>query len=277
MSIALWSFIILVVLFLAGISLLKRTTNVDRTNADYQRRILDFWEGQAPQKIHGKIKYADMKLVRYLMGNENEERVPYLLDYSAQDSFVHPAMIICPGGSYTFRSEKVEGIEIAQWLNSIGISAFVLNYRVEPYKHPVPLADLTRAIQYLRAHATKYRIDPERIGVLGSSAGAHLATTLGVHFGSVEDATNNMVTEENCRPAVLILSQPVVTLEEYDCQTDVEKRSIKKLLGENPPASMLAFLSNEKHVTRETPPSFIWATKTDPMVNPKNAQLFADA
>jgi acetyl esterase/lipase len=265
------SIAVLLVLIAGGCVSLKRMTNIDRSTSDYQNRKIDFWNGSVPFKRQGKIEYTDMKFVRYLMGNEYEEQVPYMLDYSLKGPTSQPAMIICPGGSYAFRSEKIEGTEIAGWLNSIGISAFVLNYRVEPYKHPVPITDATQAIKFLRAHAAMYKINPKKIGVIGFSAGGHLAATLATN-NDLENHTNISDQQSN-RPDVLILCYPVITLSGEHAHHGV----IKKLLGENPTDSLLNSLSSQNLVTPQTPPTFIWTTKNDNMLDYQNSELFAEA
>jgi acetyl esterase/lipase len=269
--------LILTVLLSVGCIVLQRKMNIDRTTADYQNRKIDIWNGNVPSKIAGIPKYDDLKFARFLFGNEHEEDVPYMLDYSLADTNAKPAILILPGGSYAFRVEKAEGTEVAEWFNSMGVSAFVLNYRVEPYKHPIPLWDVTRAIKYLRANAKTFHLNPNKIGVIGFSAGGHLAATLGTQFDLGSPSATDEIDKQSSKPDALILCYPLITMDKYAGQTDTEKRCIKKLLGENPSDSLLHALSLEKNVTNQTPPTFIWTTQTDDMVNPINAQLFSDS
>lgn len=262
-----------ILLFLSAVFVLKRSLNVDRTLPEYLNRKIDFWNGNTPHTIHGNIEYHDLKFTRYLVGNDREEEVPYLLDYALYDVTDASALIILPGGSYAFRSEKTEGIDVAKWLNTVGISAFVLNYRVDPYKHPAPLEDVTQAIRYLRANAKRFHINPERIGVMGFSAGGHLAASLGTHYSEGDPLTDDVIQQQCSRPDVMILCYPVITmLGEYS-----NMLSRNKLLG-NDPSDGLAFgLSCEKQVTSSTPPTFIWTTMTDARVDYHNSELFVQS
>jgi acetyl esterase/lipase len=178
------------------------------------------------------------------------------------------AVIVCPGGGYQGRAEH-EGGPIAEWLNKIGISAFVLDYRVAPYKYPCPLLDAQRAIRYVRSNAEKFGIDAGRVGILGFSAGGHLASTAGTHYDAGKKDSNDPVDQESCRPDLMILCYPVVTFGELR-----HDGSMVNLLGENPPQDMRDLLSGEKQITGDTPPAFLWHTGDDE-VRPENSMLFA--
>ncbi|WP_423219845.1 alpha/beta hydrolase [Geobacillus zalihae] len=136
-----------------------------------------------------------------------------------------PRSLLHRGGAYSFRAEH-EAYPVAFWLNSIGISAIVLNYRVAPYRHPVPLGDIQRAIRLVRYHAAEWNIDPKRVGVLGFSAGGHLASTVGTHFDFGNEFSEDPIERCSCRPDVMVLCYPVITMGEHT------RRKQNKLTGE---------------------------------------------
>jgi len=182
------------------------------------------------------------------------------------------AVIVCPGGGYEHLADH-EGRPVAEWLNSIGITAFVLKYRLGPrYHHPAPLEDVARAIRTVRARAADWKIHPERIGVLGFSAGGHLASTIATHFDSGQTNAKDPIERVSSRPNLAILIYPVITMREK-----THAVSKKNLLGDNPSAELIALLSNEEHVTKETPPTFLVHTMTDTSVPVENTLLFAAA
>lgn len=179
------------------------------------------------------------------------------------------AVIICPGGGYRILSIDKEGYQIAQWLNAQGITAFVLKYRLTRpdgtgYHYPAQLNDLKRALQTVRIHADEYRIDPKKIGVMGFSAGGHLASTLGTHFELGEDHLADPVARASCRPDFMILVYPHISL--TDPGTDESYR--RNLLGADYDPAMPMRLSNEKQVTAQTPPTFIVHAHDDTVVPP---------
>ena len=172
-------------------------------------------------------------------------------------------VIVCPGGGYAGRAPH-EGEPIAKMINEAGIHSFVLSYRVAPYKHPVMLEDVTRAVRYVRYHASEFNIDPDKIGVLGFSAGGHLVTMAAEHFdygknGDVIDAVSS-------RPNAGILCYPVVSLKKYGHDGTKEN-----LLGKNPDPKLVELLSGEFSVRDDTPPMFIWHTMEDQGVHVNNS------
>jgi acetyl esterase/lipase len=197
--------------------------------------------------------------------------IPAIKPYLLPGGSLHPAIIVLPGGGYTNRAAH-EGEPIARWLNEIGVSAFVLSYRVAPYRHPVPLLDVQRAIRTVRSRAAEFGVDPQRIGILGFSAGGHLASTAGTHFDAGDPNATDPVERASCRPDALILCYPVISFGEY--RHDGSRTS---LLGENPPQELIDLLSNEKQVTAQTPPTFLWHTANDGAVPVENSLLFAAA
>lgn len=164
-----------------------------------------------------------------------------------------------------------EGRQIAEWLNARGIAAFVLKYRLGPrYHHPIELGDAKRALRTVRAQAAEFRVAPDRIGVWGFSAGGHLASTLGTHFDAGDPNAPEPIDRVSCRPDFMILAYPVISLEgEY-----VHKGSRRNLLGDDPDPKLVELLSNEKQVTAQTPPTFLFHTDGDKTVPPENSVLF---
>ncbi len=185
-------------------------------------------------------------------------------------------MIVCPGGGYTFLSSLHEGTYFAQWLNELGISAFVLKYRIGPdgYHHPVEMLDAQRAIRYVRANATDWNLDPNRIGIIGSSAGGHLAATTMVHFDDGNPGSLDPVEHVSSRPDLGVLCYPVITMDD----TYTHEGSKTNLLGDEITNSVLVeYLSCEKQVTTNTPPAFLMHAQTDSTVPYQNSAMFADA
>ena len=184
------------------------------------------------------------------------------------------AVVICPGGGYGFLAMDHEGHQIAQWLNSLGVAGFILKYRHHNsgagYGHPVPLQDAQRAIRTVRSRANEWNIDPNRIGILGFSAGGHLASTAGTHFDKGQADAQDPIERVSCRPDFMILIYPVISFTEWYVHTG----SRQNLLGDNPDKNMLESLSNEKQVTPETPPTFLVHADDDNGVPPENSIYF---
>jgi len=201
---------------------------------------------------------------------ENEE-IPRLTPYLLDKKEPHAAVIVCPGGGYARRAAH-EGQPVAEWLNRIGIASFVLDYRVAPSKHPAPLSDAQRAIRYVRSHAEEFGIDPNRIGILGFSAGGHLASSAGTHFDSGNPNASDPIERASCRPDLMVLCYPVITFSEYR-----HSGSMVNLLGEDAPEELRRYMSSELQVTPDTPPAFLWHTSDDPGVPVENSLLLAAA
>lgn len=202
---------------------------------------------------------------------ELSEHIPAIIPYVIDTQKPTGAVIVFPGGGYSHRAYH-EGEPVALWLNSIGISAFVLEYRVSPYRYPYPLLDAKRAIRYVRYHAKEWNIDPDRIGVLGFSAGGHLASTVGTHFDLGDANSDDPIERISCRPDAMILCYPVISFGEFR-----HDGSMRSLLGDNPSQDMITLLSNETQVTADTPPTFLWHTANDSGVPVENSLLFASA
>jgi acetyl esterase/lipase len=182
------------------------------------------------------------------------------------------AFVVLPGGGYRGRAAH-EGEPIAQWLNSVGVTAFVARYRVSPYRHPAPLTDALRAVRYVRAHAREWGLDG-RVGILGFSAGGHLASTAATQFTEGDPAAVDPVERVSSRPDLAVLIYPVITFTE---DAWVHKGSRTNLLGEGATAEQMAAMSSERRVTARTPPVFLLHTTADAAVPPENSLLFAQA
>jgi acetyl esterase/lipase len=182
------------------------------------------------------------------------------------------AVVICPGGGYGGLVVGPEGHLIALWLMRRGIAGIVLEYRL-PHGRPfVPLLDAQRAIRTVRFHAKRWDIDPGRIGILGFSAGGHLASTAGTHFDSGDPQAADRIDRVSCRPDFLALIYPVISMGEK-----THNGSQENLLGPHPPPAMAQLFSNEKQVTDRTPPAYLAHAKNDTLVSPDNSRMFYEA
>jgi acetyl esterase/lipase len=204
----------------------------------------------------------------------SEEDIPSLQLYqSPAGKATGAAIVVCPGGGYG-RLAPHEGHDIAVWLNSVGVTALVLKYRLGPkYQHPAMMQDALRAIRIARAQAAEWKIDPNRVGIMGFSAGGHLASTAATHFDAGDPNASDPVEKLSSRPDVAILCYPVVTM------TDpfAHKGSRRNLLGDNPSPQLNDLMSNERQVTDRTPPTFFFHTTDDAGVPVENSLMFAAA
>jgi acetyl esterase/lipase len=218
-----------------------------------------------------------------LLANAGPERIkpttashihhPVLMPRPAPaDKAVGTAVIICPGGGYgRLAMEQTESV--AAWFNSIGVSAFVLRYRLSQYGQPAPLRDVLRAIRMLRAHATDHHIAPDRIGVIGFSAGGHLASCAATLYDDPDGKTGAPLDETSARPDFAILMYPVISMRD----PIAHHNSRKSLLGESPPAELIAKYSTDKQVTKNTPPALLIAATDDKVVLVENSIRFYQA
>lgn len=213
---------------------------------------LPLWEGKAPGAL----------------GNADED-IPTLTIYMPPDTTgPMTAIIVAPGGSYRTLSMNKEGRIPANYLNTLGIAAFVLKYRLGPkYHHPIELGDVQRAIRTVRARAAEWHIDPARIGVMGFSAGGHLASTASTHFDAGNAMAPEAIDRASSRPDFAILGYPVITLTE----SWTHQVSKTMLLGENANPALARNLSTETQVTAETPPTFLFHTNADTTVPVENS------
>ena len=182
------------------------------------------------------------------------------------------AVVICPGGGYGMLVTDGEGHGIARWLNQHGIAGIVLEYRLPKGNQNVPLLDAQRAIRTVRANAREWGIDPQRIGIIGFSAGGHLASTAASHFDKGDAQAKDPVDKVECRPDFAILIYPVITM-----GPKTHGGSKNNLLGKEPKAGSVELFSNEKQVTAQTPPTFLAHAQDDTCVIPDNSQMFYDA
>jgi acetyl esterase/lipase len=205
-------------------------------------------------------------------GNEPDKDVPTQTVWRPRPEVATgSAVVVCPGGGYGMLAMDHEGKQVAEWLNSLGITAFVLKYRLGPrYHHPAMLQDAGRAIRTVRANAEKWNLDPHKIAILGFSAGGHLASTAGTHFDAGRVDADDPIERVSSRPDRMILVYPVIAL----ATPYGHKGSLRNLLGDTPSQGLVESLSNERQVTKDTPPTFIAHTNEDKGVPAENALLF---
>jgi acetyl esterase/lipase len=220
-------------------------------------QVVRLWEGDAP----GALGKADKDIPTLTV---------YLPDANTATG---AAMVICPGGGYAVLSHH-EGKGYAQWLNQMGITCFVLKYRLgtDGYRHPCMLQDAKRSVRLVRANAEKWKIDPKRIGIIGSSAGGHMVAMLVTHFDKGDPNAADPAERMSCRPDMGILCYPVISMDNY-----IHKGSRKYLIGENPSQKLIDETSAQKNVRPDTPPCFIWHTVADEAVPVQNSLMFANA
>jgi len=199
------------------------------------------------------------------------EDTPRLMPYLVPGEGMRACIVVCPGGGYGGRAAH-EGEPVARWLNTLGVSACVLDYRVRPYRHPVPLGDAQRAIRMVRHRAGEWRVDPKRVGILGFSAGGHLAASAATIFDGGKPDAADPIDRLSCRPDAAILCYPVITFAEHG-----HRGSMQNLLGPEPDPALREAMSLETRVTDRTPPVFLWHTSDDPVVPVENSLLFAMA
>ena len=188
------------------------------------------------------------------------------------------AVVICPGGGYHILAYDWEGTDIAKWLNSLGIAGIVLKYRLPVDESNIisylsPLMDAKRAIRLVKYHAKEWNIDPRKVGVMGFSAGGHLASTLGTHFDKGDPNAKDPVARESSRPDFMLLGYPVISM--TDSITHMGSK--EALLRSDPSPARAREFSNELHVNKETPPTFIFLAADDKAVPPENSVVFFEA
>lgn len=217
--------------------------------------VIRLWEGDAPGAL-GKADQDIPTLTVFQPAKPNGS-----------------AIVVCPGGGYGMLADH-EGSGYARYLKTLGITAFVLKYRLgsHGYRHPVMLQDAQRAIRWVRSHTSAYGIQASKIGIMGSSAGGHLASTALVHFGLDLPTVGDDVDRESSRPDFGILCYPVIDLGEF-----AHVGSRENLIGKTPDSGLAELLSNQKQVKKTTPPTFLWSTADDSVVPVQNSLLFAAA
>ena len=205
------------------------------------------------------------------LGSEDADK-PTITAYRADPRRASgTAVIVAPGGSYRALSMDNEGRQEAYWFNAMGVTAFVLKYRLGPrYHHPVELGDAQRAIRMVRARAPEFGVAPDRIGMMGFSAGGHLAATAGTHFDSGKPGAADPIDRASSRPDFLILCYAVISFQPAIRHAG----SLSSLLGDSPDPALIEELSNELHVTPQTPPTFLFHTTADTAVPAENSVRF---
>jgi acetyl esterase/lipase len=205
------------------------------------------------------------------VGDEETDK-PLLWYYPApKDKTCGTAVVVCPGGGYGALAVDHEGAQVARWFNSFGVTAFVLKYRLAPrYRHPAPMDDVQRALQYVRSNATKYDIAPHRIGVMGFSAGGHLASTAATHHLDAQADSPDPARHVSSRPDFAILCYPVITMSE----SWGHRGSRNNLLGNDPSPELADLMSSDKQVSDKTPPTFLFHTAEDSGVPVENSLSF---
>lgn len=200
---------------------------------------------------------------------EPPHMVPF---YPDNDRPYRGAVLVCPGGGY-WMHYKPEGINVAKWLNNIGFAAFVLSYRYNPYLFPYPLIDAQRALKLMKFNSEKWGYSRRPVGIIGSSAGGHIAGMTGIfHNEKFIEMNEDHIDCLNSKPDFMILCYPVITFGEYG---NVSCRI--KLLGEKSSEELRRKLSLENSVTSETSPAFIWQTQNDEQVSIENSFMMANA
>lgn len=182
------------------------------------------------------------------------------------------ALVICPGGGYGGLVTGAEGHGIATWLNARGVTGVVLEYRLPKGNSALPLLDAQRAIRTVRSRASEWGLDPKRIGIIGFSAGGHLASTAGTHFDAGDAKAPDAIDRVSCRPDFMILVYPVISFGEKG-----HAGSRKNLVGPTPTPEQVDLFSNEKQVTKETPPAYLAHAIDDKVVPIENSRMFHEA
>jgi len=215
---------------------------------------IPLWEGPAPGAL----------------GNEDADR-PTVTIYRAARGASSTGVVVAPGGGYGALAMDHEGRQVAAYFNAMGVAAFVLKYRLGPkYHHPVELGDAQRALRLVRTRAQEFGVNANRIGLMGFSAGGHLAATAGTRFDAGNPSAPDPIDRAGSRPDFLILGYPVITFEAGVTHAG----SVRNLLGENPDPKLVALMSNELHVTAQTPPTFLFHTNADTGVVAENSIRF---
>jgi acetyl esterase/lipase len=232
-------------------------------------QVIDIWpEGVPGLKPNGGPEHDDGD------GRVSNIHHPSLTVFPAPAGTANgTAVIICPGGGYVRLSFLHEGVDEAQWFNSLGVTAFVLKSRLKEYGHPAPLQDALRAIRTVRSRAKEFGIDPNRIGIMGFSAGGHVAASAGTLYDAPEGRTGAAIDSVNARPDFMLLIYPVITMQPPYAHAG----SRLNLIGAHPDQALMDHLSPELQVTKETPPAFLVSTEEDKTVPFQNVVLLFEA
>ncbi len=241
-----------------------------------QNKIIPLWENDPPNyQESGEVTIWDTSDIVRIRLVQQPDIAVFL---PSKKNATGEGVIICPGGGYQILAYDWEGSDIARWFNSHGIAAFVLKYRLPgsksniiPYKSP--LMDAQRAMRLVRYHAEEWNVDPARIGIMGFSAGGHLASTLSTHYDGGNPSGDDPVDRVSCRPDFSILIYPVISFND-----DFTHSGSKwALLGDNPDAELVTYFSNELQVTDDTPPAILVHSGDDKSVPVENSLVYYEA
>jgi acetyl esterase/lipase len=245
--------------------------------AALQPRVLPLWPEGVPAPVR-----ADTPAARGALGPEQADAnggiqqvaVPTLTVIPpAVDRANGTAVVLCPGGGYRYLSMNREGYQYAAWLSTLGITTFLLKSRLQDWGHPAPLQDVLRALRLVRARAAEFGVDPQRLGVMGSSAGGHLAASASTLFDHPAGRTGAALDATSARPDFAVLVYPVITM----TGPAAHAGSRQALLGAEPSAELLALMSLDRQVSAATPPTLLVHTQADPAVPVQNSLLYFDA
>lgn len=231
-----------------------------------QDKVLKVWPNGAPND--NGMKEPEEKYDGVRVRNVSEAEMYIYLPEREKNTGA--AVVICPGGGYMIEAMDHEGYDIAEWLKSKGVAGIVLKYRLPYGNHEIPLSDAQQTLRIVRMNAKEWGIDPEKIGIAGSSAGGHLASTAGTHFDSGKTGGSNPIDKLSCRPDFMLLLYPVITFnEEFG-----HMGSRQNLIGNGNDWELVEKYSNELHITPQTPPTFLVLADDDKSVPPRNSVEF---
>lgn len=242
-------------------------------NGNAQNQTLPLWQGKIPNyKDVGEKEVRDTANIVRISKVQKPDIAVFL---PSKANATGQAVVICPGGGYHILAYDWEGTDMAKWLNSIGIAGIVLKYRLPDAKCNIvsyrsPLMDAQRALRLVRYHAKEWNIDPEKVGIMGFSAGGHLASTAGTHFDNGDPDATDPVEKLSCRPDFMILGYPVITM----ADSVTHGGSKNNLLGPDPSPDLIRNFSNELQVNANAPPTFLFFASDDKAVPPANSLLF---
>jgi len=241
-----------------------------------QESTIPLWSEKIPN--HQKTNEIEIQRNGDILWIENVQEPTLEIYLPSRKNATGKAMVICPGGGYQGLAYDWEGTDIAKWLNTKGIAAFVLKYRLPKSKsiilgHKAPLQDAQRAIRLVRHNSEKWNVSKNQIGIMGFSAGGHLASTLGTHYNNGKDSLPNTIDTLSARPDFMVLMYPVISMR----SSYTHEGSRNNLLGDNPQQELIDYYSNELHVNNNTPPTFIAHSTDDKSVSVMNSILFYQA
>lgn len=223
-----------------------------------------------PEGIPGVKPHTAPDVVDHT-GRISEVHEPALTVWSAPtDKANGTAVVICPGGGYAILSAQREGARYAEWLNSLGVTCFIVTSRLKEYGHPAPLRDVLRAMRIVRSRAAEFGVDPQRIGIIGSSAGGHLASSAATLYDHADGKTGATLDAVSARPDFALLMYPVILME----GPHIHAGSRDNLISAHPTPELVALLSTDRQVTKQTPPMFIVHAQDDKSVPIENSLTF---